>query len=493
MLVYDPINLENIPIDDYLDNDANNIVVIYNNKAYGVNKALFMFNNEMKRCIIANAALLKKATYDNPETFYNIGYFIGKKVIVNQNTLNDVLKEHRIVELTSKNTEHTYINKELLELTTIGLIKPSSKKSVGKVNFKHAREDVYFDELISKILHEYSGSLFAAINFSLLNPEHYNNDKPSEYYYYDYNKPLHYNYNYLLFNVLQISKKNKITNLDFKKGLDNAITNIDRGFIEAAPRFEKTYVHNVFYRGMKEKYITTNGNELENIGDIAIIKNYTSVSSNKSVAKKFAGNLVGKKTPIYIIYLEEGLPFINMVSTAKIKKEKEYLLPRNIIFELISKKGREYTVIARPFKKDQFAIRTGCFPLDTYDIQPASLPLPVSPATLSSKMSSKKSAKLSAKLSVPSPAKSKTKSNIDSGNSDKSKKDNVKPVKLKRCPNGMVRIKMMNECVPKQNIKPKAKPKAKPDAKPEAKAKMARCPKGTRRNPKTLKCEAKQG
>ena len=43
------------------------------------NKALFMFNNEMKRCIIANNALLKKATYDNPDTFYNIGYFIGKK------------------------------------------------------------------------------------------------------------------------------------------------------------------------------------------------------------------------------------------------------------------------------------------------------------------------------------------------------------------------------------------------------------------------------
>ena len=49
MLVYDPINLENLPVADYLDNDVNNIVIIYNNKAYGVNKSLFMFNNEMKR------------------------------------------------------------------------------------------------------------------------------------------------------------------------------------------------------------------------------------------------------------------------------------------------------------------------------------------------------------------------------------------------------------------------------------------------------------
>lgn len=40
-----------------------------------------------------------------------------------------------------------------------------------------------------------------------------------------------------------------------------------------------------------------------------------------------------------------------MVSTTAFKHEKEYLLPRNIIFELISKKGNEYTVIAKPFKK----------------------------------------------------------------------------------------------------------------------------------------------
>jgi hypothetical protein len=473
MLVYDPINLENIPIDDYLNNDVNNIVIILNNKAYGVNKALFMFNNEMKRCIIANAALLKKATYDNPETYYNIGYFIGKKVIVSQNTLNDVLNKHRIIELTSKNTEYTYINKELLELATIGLIKPSSKKSAGKVNFKHAYEDVYFDELISKILHGYSGSLFTQINYNLLNPEHYNNDKLLEYYKYDYDKPLDYQYNNILFNVLQISKKNKITNLDFKKGLDNAITNIDRAFIEAAPRYEKTYVQNVFYRGMTEKYINTNGNELENIGDIAIIKNYTSVSSNKSVAKKFTGNLVGIITPIYVIYLEEGLPFINMVSNAVFKNEREYILPRNIIFELISKNGNEYTVLAKPFKPDQFTIKTGCFPLDFCDITLAPLSLPASPAR-------------PAKISLSSPAKSKTKtktktkSNIDSG------KNNIIPVKSKRCPNGMVRNKITKECVPKQTIKQKAKPKS-----PKSKSKLGRCPKGTRRNPKTLLCEAK--
>ena len=204
-----------------------------------------------------------------------------------------------------------------------------------------------------------------------------------------------------------------------------------------------------------------------------MILNYTSVSSEYDAAKNFAKS--GSKAIIYKIYLEEGLPFINMVSNAVFEDEKEYLLPRNIIFELISKQGKEYTILAKPFKKDQFAIKTGCFPIDFYDIAPA-------PA-LSSKISSIKSKKLSS-------SPTKVKSKADSAKS----KDNVKPVKSKRCPNGMIRNKITKECVPKQNIKPKAKPKPEPEPEPEPKppkTKMARCPKGTRRNPKTLLCVPK--
>jgi hypothetical protein len=480
MLVYDPINLENLPVADYLDNDANNIVIIYNNKAYGVNKSLFMFNNEMKRCIIANNALLKKKTYDNQETFYNIGYFIGKKAIVNQNKLNDVLKEHRVFELTSKTSGDTYINKELLELTTIGLIKPSSKKSVGKFNFQYAYEDVYFDELISLILKQYSLSMYFYINKCLLNSKLYNNDKPLKK---------------ELAEVLKndFPKSKVFKNIDFKNHIDNIITKIDKGFIEAAPRYEKTYIHKVFYRGMKGKYININGKELENIGDTALIKTYVSVSADYATAKNFAPP--GGKAAIYIIYLEEGLPFINMVSNAVFKNEREYILPRNIIFELISKNGNEYTVLAKPFKPDQFTIKTGCFPLDFYDIKHTQQASQLAQLSQLSQLS------LPAKISLSSPAKSKTKSNIDSG------KNNIIPVKSKRCPNGMVRNKITKECVPKQNIKQKAKPEAKlpklpkspkspksPKAKPESpkpKSKLGRCPKGTRRNPKTLLCEAK--
>jgi hypothetical protein len=243
--------------------------------------------------------------------------------------------------------------------------------------------------------------------------------------------------------------------------MDNIVTKIDKGFIEAVPRYEKTYIHKVFYRGMKDKYINTNGETLENIGDTALILNYTSISSSYDAAKQFADS--GSKAIIYKIYLEEGLPFINMVSTTRFEDEKEYLLPRNIIFELISKNGNEYTVLAKSYKPDQFTIKTGCFSLNYYDIVPAkiSTSMPRKQSTTSSR---------------------KVKKSI--ANLGKSKKY-ITPIKSKRCPNGMIRNKITNECVPKQNKKEQANVKVK------LKAKLKRCPKGTRRNPNTLQCEDK--
>ena len=77
-----------------------------------------------------------------------------------------------------------------------------------------------------------------------------------------------------------------------------------------------------------------------------------------------------------------GLPYINMISTANMKSEKEILLPRNIIFKLVKISKNEitiknygtkndtythdiYHVEAYPMKKDQFKIKTGC---KNYDI-----------------------------------------------------------------------------------------------------------------------------
>ena len=145
-------------------------------------------------------------------------------------------------------------------------------------------------------------------------------------------------------------------------------------------------------------------------------------------------------------------------------------MPRNIIFELISKKGNEYTVLAKPFKPDQFTIKTGCFPLDFYDI------VPIVPTMLSASTAS----------STPKAARA---AKADSG------KDKIIPAKLKRCPKGMMRNKITNECVPKNAANAakavNAKPKQTTPPKPNAKPKLGRCPNGTRRNPITLLCDAK--
>jgi hypothetical protein len=455
-LVYDPINLEKVPINDYLNNDTNNIVIIHDNKYYGVNKSLFMFNNEMKRCIIKNGALLKKTTYDDPETFYNIGYFIGKKMIVNLKTLNSVLQKNRILELTSKSSGDTYINKELLELSTIGLLK---KNPENKANLKYSLDDVYFNELITNVLKSYTGILYQLINNYLLEPHIYKND----------NKPL----NYITANNVRISLKQYVKkNIDFKIIINKEIEKIDKAFMTAAPRYDKKYKTTVFYRGMRNKYRNTDGNELYNVGEKAQIHNFTSITTNKSIAQKFTGSL--NQGIIYKIYIDEGLPYINMVATTNFKHEKEYLLPRNIIFELISKKGNEYTVLAKPFKPDQFTIKTGCFPLEFYDITPTTM----------SELSSISSRSPSSLLKVKK----------DSGKNIRKSKDNIIPTKSKRCPKGMVRDKVTMECVPKAHqakITLSVKVVEKPLAKPVVKSKLGRCPKGTRRNPKTLLCEAK--
>lgn len=356
-LLYDPINLEKMPVNDFIGNDDNNIVIIYEGKAYGVNKSLFMFNNEMKKCIIENNALLKKTTYDSSETFYNIGFFIGKKIVVNLKTLNTVLKKHKIFELTTRKSGDMYINKELLELTTIGLIKQTDIKA--RKNFKYAQEEVYFDELVSDVLNEYSLMLYKSLNIFLLNTELYSNNRPLN----------QEGINILKYQLrVPVGKYVVLKNIDYKNAMNDKINKIDKAFIEAAPRYEKKYIKKFFYRGMDDPYTNTKGNELYNVGETALILNFSSISTSYDEARAFAG----PHGIVYKIYLAEGLPYINMISNAELKEE-EYLLPRNIIFELIGKTAEEFILLAKPFKPDQFAIKTGCISLDYYDIVPSAI------------------------------------------------------------------------------------------------------------------------
>ena len=358
MSLYDPINLEHIPINDFINNDNDNIVIIYEGKAYGINKLMITSSNEMKKCIIVNNELLKKQTFEEKSTYFNIG-FLNKKIVVDLKTLNKLLNKSKILEITNNNINDIYINKDFLELSTIGLNKSFYiKDTPTQNNIKNLpyHDDVYFNKLISNVLKMYSGSLYRLINSTLLYSEYLNNTNEVDSI---TNNIIKYNF-----------KLNLNTNIEVRELINKEIEKIDKAFIEAAPRYEKINKNKVFYRGMKKKYINTIGNTLDNIGEKAFIQNFTSISTSKQNSKSFAGN----NGYIYKIYLDEGLPYIDMVSNTLIKPEKETLLPRNIIFELISKDiNDDYILIAKKYNNDQFKIKTGCIPFDSYNIFSSSI------------------------------------------------------------------------------------------------------------------------
>jgi len=358
MSIYDPINLEYIPINDFINNDNDNIVIIYKSKAYGINKSMITSSNEMKKCIIVNNQLLKKQTHKEKSTYFNIGFFINKKIVIDLKILNKLLNKTKILELSDNSTNSVYINKDFLELSTIDLHKGIYiNDTPTKNNIKNLPyfDDVYFNELISKILRLYSSDLYKYINSVLLDQDYLNNkDKLTskvDLVIYKYYK-VHLN-----------------TNIEVRELINKEIKEIDKAFIEASPRYEKINKNKVFYRGMKTKYINTIGNELYNIGEKVFVQNFTSISSSKAIAKQFAG----KNGYIYKIYLDEGLPYINMVSNTLYKVEREILLPRNIILELVSKDDNEYTLIAKRYNENQFKIKTGCISFDLCNIFSSSM------------------------------------------------------------------------------------------------------------------------
>lgn len=358
MSIYDPINLEYIPINDFINNDNDNIVIIHNDQAYGINKSMITSSNEMKKCIIVNNQLLKKQTYKEKSTYFNIGFFINKKIVIDLQILNKLLKKKKILELSDNSIDGVYINKEFLELSTIDLHKGFYiNDSPNKNNIKNLPyfDDVYFNSLVSNILRLYSSDLYIYINSVLLKQDYLNNkDKPTP----KVDSVIYKHY-----------KVHLNTNIEVREIINKEIEKVDKAFIEAAPRYEKINKNKVFYRGMKSKYTNTIGNELYNIGEKVFVLNFTSVSSSKAIAKQFAG----KNGYIYKIYLDEGLPYINMVSNTLYKVEKEILIPRNIILELISKDNNEYTLIAKKYNENQFKIKTGCISFDLYNIFSSSM------------------------------------------------------------------------------------------------------------------------
>ena len=95
---------------------------------------------------------------------------------------------------------------------------------------------------------------------------------------------------------------------------------------------------------------------MEENGDSFIHANFFSCSTSKKIADEFSGT--GISSRVYNIIVDKGIPFVKMDSTSQYKREKEYLLPRNIKITLIDKSKNLIQISqAKPL---QFNRYTGC-------------------------------------------------------------------------------------------------------------------------------------
>ena len=331
-------------------------------------------------------------------------------------------------------------------------VKKKMEKFIYKKNLPYKKE-VYFEEILSKALTNYSYQWDVPINLYLRSGEDYFNSSIFKQYYKRYGKTI----------------EESISNIKQK------ILDIDRAFLEAAPRNEDNNI--IYYRGMQRPF-----ENLLKIGDKQTVTNFISVSTSFNVSLRFSGILRGSKCCLYQIIIDKGIPIIDMVTTTKFKNEKEILLPRNLIFELVEINYVNYLNKSNiPFlklrvhlqDKDQFKLTTGCKKFLIGYI------MPYKPSYIVNQTK---------KIDKKSIAKDKNNKplKIDSNYEELIENHKI-ALKGKRCPKGYRIHKPTNMCefYGYSNSKTQKKSPLKTGTK------KPRCKNGTRRNPKTGNCETK--
>ena len=487
MYGYDPIFLEKRKLKEWLQESEDNILVIFDKNSLKFSaspndskknnsqdkvfclKKQFLFNPEIKdifvKCTLENGQILVKTTYSSKGLYNNIGFYINKNVVLDVKSLKPSLHNERFFKV-SINTEgvvgdNTFISKETLALSNIGLFKlkklNSTDKKINKKNIPY-KEDVYFESLLSRALYDYSYKWDGPINSYL---------RFGDVYFYT-----------SIFD--QTFKVYGDTKKSAAEAIKNKIIDLDRAFLEAAPRHEDST--KIYYRGMKEPF-----KNFKNVGDSITVFNYMSITTNLKVAVGFSG--IGKvglaKCCVYKLVISNGVPYVNMINTTKYKHENETLLPRNLKLTLINKEilpfkfnGEIPLIVIKVSlqSNDQFKIHSGC---KKFYI---------------GKLISVKSSYLDLI----------TKSNSDNITSEKQMPKKVIKEKVikekvikekttaktptKRCPNGTRKNKVTGQCEPTTNSTIINTNKT--DAKTlKQKTKIKRCPNGTRKNKISGLCE----
>ena len=486
MYGYDPIFLEKRKLKEWLDESQDNILVIFDkhslkfsaspnsgnenksqNKVFCLKKQ-FLFKPEIKdiyvKCFIENDQLMVKKTYANKTTYNNIGYYINKNVLIDIKTIKPSLHSERIfkVVINTENIheagENNYISKETLALSKIGLFKTKEinalDKKITKKNIPY-KEEVYFERLLAKALLDYSYKWDGPINSYLRMDAIY--------------------FHTSIFN--QTYTYYGDTKKSAAEAIKNKIIDLDRAFLEAAPRHEDST--KIYYRGMKEPF-----KNFKNVGDSITVFNYMSITTNLKVAVGFSG--IGKvglaKCCVYKLVISNGVPYVNMINTTKYKHENETLLPRNLKLTLINKEilpfkfnGEIPLIVIKVSlqSNDQFKIHSGCkkFYLGKLSVIKLSYLELISETKTKTKTKTKKEKVMPAIIEP-------TKVNIEK------KRTKKQATNLKRCPNGTRKNKITGLCEPiaTNSIKKEKEPL-------KQKTKSKRCPNGTRKNKISGLCE----
>jgi hypothetical protein len=358
---FDPIFLEKRNIKEWLNESLDNIVIFFDNKlSFSDNKTRTLYSNSSlnnnykifclkkqyleipnvndlyKECILENNNLLVNDTYKSKNNYFNLGYYINKKLLININNIKKVFTKNskdikntknRIFKVNIINKSYC-INKESLLLSNIELYKPKKlvisknlnieeQNKIKKLNSKidaidkknlPYKKNVYFEYLLSKALLDYSFQWDAPVNNFLRLGENYFSSTIFKKYYKRYGSNMESSIN---------AVKNKVKELD-------------KVFLEAAPINDNNKT--IYYRGMKSRFAN-----LHEIGDKTIIKNFISVSKSFDVAMRFSEvkSDIKNRCCMYIIKISKGIPIVDMINTTKYKHEKEILLPRNLEYELV--------------------------------------------------------------------------------------------------------------------------------------------------------------
>tara|TARA_Y100000389_G_C17465180_1_gene524850 strand:- start:716 stop:1921 length:1206 start_codon:yes stop_codon:yes gene_type:complete len=342
---YDPIYLEKIEVNEWLKEDNDNILLVIEDSKDNINfsktslkknkiycsKKSYLENPNVRdiylKCVLENDQLLPKKTYGSKTNYFYIGNYINKPIIINAKNITSLLLDFNVFKLVISGEKYDYINKELLQLSHVGLYnqfltaaqlkklpkeeqeyikkQQSSEKHKNNKNLPHNKE-VYFENILAKALTDYSFMWDVPVNTYLRMGETYFDNNSF--------KSIYNNYGSTMQKSIEAVK--------------NKITELDRVFLDAAPRNES--LTKTYYRGMTQPF-----ENFKVVGDNMVVKNYLSVSSSFNIAVGFSGITKGKKCCLYKIVIDKGIPAIDMVSTTKYVGERETLLPRNLNYELI--------------------------------------------------------------------------------------------------------------------------------------------------------------